>query len=269
MSDGWYYADDGKAIGPLNVDGIRSALKHHPTAPQVLVWRNGITDWRPAAEFPELAPQPAPPPIPLAPQFIQTPITEAPNVEPPLSVPPGPVEEEPPKTAGWLGKAGGILVAVITFGIARQSGVGIWIILLCFGAAYLVSRKAWNSDHLVNTATVALGHLIWMVSGVVILFAMGNPTSNAYDTIYDVVFYFVLLTWLLFKPGKAPLWGLIVLQVFSLGFSFMLAQDMPKAMLGYLLLHVFIRVVSLILAGYSIYRLRQASSLSMMRAEVA
>ena len=63
MSDGWYYAGEGHAVGPVTLTELRATLGRLPTSTDVLVWRDGFQDWKKATDVPELTPR-KPPPLP-------------------------------------------------------------------------------------------------------------------------------------------------------------------------------------------------------------
>lgn len=65
---GWYYAKDGQRNGPVSLDDIQRLLAGGSLRETDLVWREGMTDWMPAAGVPELKPAaPAiPPPPPMS-----------------------------------------------------------------------------------------------------------------------------------------------------------------------------------------------------------
>jgi len=62
----WYVAVDGKSIGPLSTSQLAAALASGQYSGSTLVWRDGFSDWKPAAEVAELnnpaAAAAAPPP---------------------------------------------------------------------------------------------------------------------------------------------------------------------------------------------------------------
>ncbi len=62
MAD-WFYAQQGKQLGPVAADVIRSMLASGTLAAHELVWRDGMPAWQPANSVAELAPG-APPPLP-------------------------------------------------------------------------------------------------------------------------------------------------------------------------------------------------------------
>lgn len=68
MSDVWYYALDGKTVGPLTQAQLIDAISQLPRPENTLVWRSGLPDWRKALDFSELLPHVVkPPPLPRAP----------------------------------------------------------------------------------------------------------------------------------------------------------------------------------------------------------
>ncbi|MCW1883901.1 GYF domain-containing protein [Luteolibacter flavescens] len=52
----WYYAKDGQQHGPVSTDEIVRLFGTGSISPGDLVWREGMVDWKPAGEVPELAP---------------------------------------------------------------------------------------------------------------------------------------------------------------------------------------------------------------------
>ena len=65
----WYYAKEDQQHGPISDQEIQSLISSGKVGPADEVWRDGMDDWRPAGEVPELfAERPvAPPPMPSAP----------------------------------------------------------------------------------------------------------------------------------------------------------------------------------------------------------
>jgi hypothetical protein len=59
MADEWYYACDGQQLGPITTAGLRLLLAKGKVRPGDLVWRDGMSNWAPAAESRELCPAPA------------------------------------------------------------------------------------------------------------------------------------------------------------------------------------------------------------------
>ncbi len=81
----WYYSKSGTQLGPVEEADLRSKLAIGEVSPNDLVWREGMTDWQPAAKVPELGavaahPQNNPtlpvtsgtPPSPYAPPGMQS-----------------------------------------------------------------------------------------------------------------------------------------------------------------------------------------------------
>jgi len=62
----WYVAENGKSIGPMSTSQLATALASGQYPGSTMVWRDGFSDWLPAAEVTELnspAAAAAPPPL--------------------------------------------------------------------------------------------------------------------------------------------------------------------------------------------------------------
>lgn len=52
----WYFAKQGKQEGPVDLATLQGKLQNGEIAPTDLVWKEGMAEWKPAGEVPELAP---------------------------------------------------------------------------------------------------------------------------------------------------------------------------------------------------------------------
>ena len=72
MRDKWYYARGAECVGPVSQDDLVAILSQVSHANEILVWRDGFSDWKPAGVVIELAPHiinsplRSPPPLPTA-----------------------------------------------------------------------------------------------------------------------------------------------------------------------------------------------------------
>ncbi len=66
----WYYSKGSQQNGPVPQEDLVSLIGTGTVGPTDLVWREGMTDWLPVAQVPELAP---PPPVPT-PEAIRPPV---------------------------------------------------------------------------------------------------------------------------------------------------------------------------------------------------
>jgi hypothetical protein len=64
VSDSWYYFDDGDQFGPLSLLELKQELSKLSRRKQILVWRDGFTDWTLATDVPEINAQASRPPPP-------------------------------------------------------------------------------------------------------------------------------------------------------------------------------------------------------------
>jgi uncharacterized protein DUF4339 len=55
MSDPWYYAEDGKTVGPITLTDLMLVLSRTPNSNNVYVWTEGFEDWEKAENVKELA----------------------------------------------------------------------------------------------------------------------------------------------------------------------------------------------------------------------
>ncbi|WP_159055929.1 DUF4339 domain-containing protein, partial [Thermobifida fusca] len=63
----WYLAVNGQQQGPFPTAALHSHVANGTLTPDTLVWKNGMAQWTPARQVPELAPfftPQGPPPLP-------------------------------------------------------------------------------------------------------------------------------------------------------------------------------------------------------------
>ena len=53
----WYYGENGQQVGPMDDASIRVAIQDGRVNLQTMVWREGMPDWLPLAQVPELSGQ--------------------------------------------------------------------------------------------------------------------------------------------------------------------------------------------------------------------
>jgi hypothetical protein len=65
MTDVWYYSYNEQRVGPFSLAGLHAALQRISDRKDLLVWRNGFSDWQRPENVREISTYlPAPPPIP-------------------------------------------------------------------------------------------------------------------------------------------------------------------------------------------------------------
>jgi GYF domain 2 len=57
MDDGWFYAEEGKSIGPVTRDALVTLLRKIPDPGKVKVWHTGFADWQDAKGVPQISDQ--------------------------------------------------------------------------------------------------------------------------------------------------------------------------------------------------------------------
>jgi hypothetical protein len=99
MTDVWYYSYNEQRVGPLSLAGLNAALQRMSDRKDLLVWRNGFSEWQRPEDVREIsASLPTPPPIPG-------------NSAPQISVTPAPTNRR--RTIAKI--AGGIALLVVVF----------------------------------------------------------------------------------------------------------------------------------------------------------
>lgn len=79
MADVWYYASGDESVGPLSLADLKKILSYASSAKSVMVWHNGLAEWRRAQDVEELAQLfIKPPPIKPAKQKSSIPPISAP-----------------------------------------------------------------------------------------------------------------------------------------------------------------------------------------------
>ena len=54
----WYFAKHGQQQGPVELEALKAQLQNGALSPGDLVWREGMPEWTPAREVPELLQRP-------------------------------------------------------------------------------------------------------------------------------------------------------------------------------------------------------------------
>lgn len=98
MANDWYYATGGVQQGPIGIDDLKARHAAGQISADALIWREGMENWIPWSQVPELA---------TAPEIVTggTPVSPA-----PIANPVGDQIYAPPATnpyAGTMGGAGG------------------------------------------------------------------------------------------------------------------------------------------------------------------
>jgi hypothetical protein len=125
MNDQWYYALNGRQLGPVSFVILQQFASNGQLSPTDLVWTAGMPKWAPAESVPDLLPSrpEGPPRLPESPFALSS---------PPRRYPPGPGLDEPrwgrePRSAppGGLSSAGKAWLIVGCVAIAVVVGVAL------------------------------------------------------------------------------------------------------------------------------------------------
>ncbi len=88
----WFYAKNGAQQGPLPTEELKTRIAMGEVSPTDLAWCEGMADWTPVGEIPQLkieAPvrEDAPPPVAAAPSPYQPPVSPAASPSPAQMIP--------------------------------------------------------------------------------------------------------------------------------------------------------------------------------------
>lgn len=132
----WYYAHDGEQKGPVPVSELHRLAANGEFDPvNDLVWREGMSDWKPAGTVPELAP---PKPAAAAPAEGGAPgsAPEPAPYTPPAAAGPAPAAATPAPAGGL--PSSGLAIGSLICGIIALITFCIWCLALPLGITAVI-----------------------------------------------------------------------------------------------------------------------------------
>ena len=138
----WYYAKNGAQQGPISLEDMKSRIAMGELSTTDLAWREGMSDWMPVGDIPELKAEP-----PSAPEERGFPA--APAATPTATVAPAPAaSSEPYRTPSAAPSvqpvsygqppSQGLAIASLICGIVSLIGCCIWFVTLPLGLVAMV-----------------------------------------------------------------------------------------------------------------------------------
>jgi hypothetical protein len=120
----WFYAKNGSQQGPLSTEDMKSRIAMGEIGPDDLAWCEGMSDWMPIGQIPQLKIEPpvreeAPPPVGAAPPFSSAPSPYQAPASPAGS--PTPAQMIPGRTPSQ-----GLAIASMICGILAFIGCCVW-----------------------------------------------------------------------------------------------------------------------------------------------
>ena len=162
MSDTWYYADQNKQVGPLDIQQLKASLARIANAKDVLVWHPGFTDWKRAGDVPELSTDMSAPPLP----FAERPAPFAPaGAELPAV--------QPTVLQLWFSFSG------------RINRAKYWLVSLINLAILLTAVGAMILQTALGAGFVANASLTWLLVGLIVLTTMISSYAVAAKRLHD------------------------------------------------------------------------------------
>jgi hypothetical protein len=166
MQANYYYTTDGsERQGPVSLDQLRDLLRQGVVQPGDRVWTDGLPDWTPAADRPELRSAPGA----VAPAAL-------PADQPPAATLHGEVEGPIPERLGsWMRFVGIMLIILGVLYCASCVGL-LWGVLIIIGGAALLSAAA-ALEPLTGVPPalapfLAKLHTFFLVTGIVFIIAL-------------------------------------------------------------------------------------------------
>ena len=179
----YYYSEGGQPVGPVSLDALRSV----GLTPETLVWHEGMTDWQPANQLPELQDL-FPPVFEASAPYVATPpqIQPVPPVQPaaePQRCPVG-AQPMPPTYLVWA-----ILTTILCFwplGIAAIVNAAGVSSAYNQGDIERAKRRSKNA-RLYSIWTAVIGFVLMIVMLIVWIFIYKEMMNTGYDLeeIYD------------------------------------------------------------------------------------
>lgn len=168
----WYYAKNGVQMGPVGIEELKAKLASGEVTGADMVWREGMPDWRKAAEVQELAVIPAAQSAATVSSDSQTPYSP-PSANPvPQSYPGAPVPGSGKATTAMvLGIVAAVFAVCGCYGIMVSLPCG--ILAIVFGGQFKKEAElnpALSPEMGKARAGVILG---WIAIGIALLITIG------------------------------------------------------------------------------------------------
>lgn len=243
LSKDWYFADGSRTFGPFEIEELTARIIKKKDAASTLVWREGMADWTLARDVREIRFPASPPPLPQTHTW-----------EPAPTVSDGARRRnsQPWQTIGV------IVVAIISFSLARTIGGDFWIPLLLLAVSFWLTTKTSLQQCLRPTFSAALAHTLWIALGATILLFLesGKHSAQAVELLPDLVIMSAIVAWLYFQQSKFSLFGLIAYEIISLGINIYTFSNHPNPRFA-MIMHIGIR---LFIIGSSIYAINKLNN---------
>jgi uncharacterized RDD family membrane protein YckC len=166
----WYYALEGAQHGPATEDEIRALIGAGKLSSADMVWREGMTDWKPLSETPELMSLQSTAGPPAA---ATTPAVSTPDAVSPYQTPASQLGQEQYTQADFLGYAG----FWQRFAASFIDSLVLMVVGLVVGVAFGLMMVAAGSDDPVILE--ALGNLIGLLLGWIYYALMESSSKQA------------------------------------------------------------------------------------------
>jgi hypothetical protein len=237
----WYYAEEGRPVGPFHLVELKQRLACLPDPPDQFIWRDGMADWQRAGVVAELAPTAAY-----------------------RASPRGAGAQRPGTRVSWRGNPqltkifyglGSVLAAILGVAIGietgREFGLNFWIPVICLSVSFLVVRALKVPLSFAPVLGVGVGQWLLFLSVMAVLFIMGIDQTLSWQLVAENVLLGTLVFWLWFAQSSAAVIALAVYELVGLMFNGY--ASVTEGLSVSLVIHIVLRLCAL---GGAYYALR-------------
>lgn len=250
MSDDWYLAKGEKQYGPFPLEDLRKRLREFDLA-DLLVWRAGFENWKPAAEVSELRLKP--PPLPPVPLLVRPDDTAA------LAGPSDGKAKEKSGAVKIFEKTVVIGAYIVSFILAKFLGANFWLPVVLIYGTWFALKKLNVAPVIVPMMAIVIGHVAWVAVGIVILTVVGRMNSELWWSIIDPVLVAGLAYWVFRTKSVASCVGVMVYEGAGLIYALLTFGEFGRNETA-MTMHVLLRVIAIGVCGYTIWKLRGQNS---------
>jgi hypothetical protein len=247
MAEDWFLAKDGNQYGPFSLDELQKRLSGFDLA-DLLVWRTGFENWKPASEVGELRLKP--PPLPLVVRSADSTALAGPS-DGKAREKSGPVK--------ILDKAVVIAAYIVSFILAKFIGANFWLPMCLIFGTWFVLKKLNVAPVIVPMMAIVMGHVAWIAVGIVILTVVRGMDSDLGWATIDPVMVAALSYWVFRAKSVSSCVGVMIYEFAGLMYVLLTFGDSGGDETA-MTMHILLRIVAIGVCGYTIWKLRAQSS---------
>lgn len=245
MSDAWYVSKDGEQFGPFPLAELQKRLGEFDLS-QLLVWHAGFSDWKRAEDVLEFRLKPPPlPPKGMTQENKFAPLTSR--------------KKEARKVRKLVERVVVIFAWAISFALAKVVGSNFWLPTISITIAWAGLRRLNVNEIVLPMMAILIGHTAWITIGVCILLGLHGANEELLSSLTDPVLVAALAFWVLRRSSVASCITVLLYEV--MGMLYMIYQlSGPSTNEVPLAVHLLLRLLGIVAAGYAVWGLRHSAS---------